>query len=125
MPGLRPSLLRKNAEEPREVYQGQSYLEQSKSGYLSNVDYRLRRFAAERLESSPPNKPFTAGQRLLDVGCGTGWFLRAAKERGYDVSGFEFSSALARFTEGSVGCSVHDSDLAAIARASTSSRFSM
>lgn len=97
-----------------EVYEGQSYLEQSKSSYLSNLDYRLRRFAAERLAILAANKPFIAGQRLLDVGCGTGWFLRAAKERGYDVSGFEFSSALARFTAGSVGCSVHDSDLAAI-----------
>ena len=98
-----------------EVYQGESYLEQSKSGYLSNVDYRLRRFAAERLDILAANKPFAAGQSLLDVGCGTGWFLRAAKERGYDVSGFEFSAALARFTEESVGCRVYDSDLGAIA----------
>lgn len=97
-----------------EVYEGQSYLEQSKSGYLSNVDYRLRRFATERLAILAANKPIIAGQRLLDVGCGTGWFLRAAKERGYDVSGFEFSSALARFTADSVGCTVYDSDLAAI-----------
>jgi 2-polyprenyl-3-methyl-5-hydroxy-6-metoxy-1,4-benzoquinol methylase len=97
-----------------EVYEGDSYLELSKSAYLSNVDYRLRRFAAERLAILGADKPFAAGQRLLDVGCGTGWFLRAAKQRGYDVSGFEFSAALAHFTAESVGCAVHDSDLAAI-----------
>src|ERR1700751_2933278 len=32
-----------------EVYEGESYLEESKAGYLSNLDYRLRRFATERL----------------------------------------------------------------------------
>jgi 2-polyprenyl-3-methyl-5-hydroxy-6-metoxy-1,4-benzoquinol methylase len=97
-----------------EVYQGQSYLEESKSGYLSNLDYRLRRFASERLAILNADKPFSAGQSLLDVGCGTGWFLRAAKERGYEVSGFEFSAALARFTSETVGCQVYDSELAAI-----------
>jgi SAM-dependent methyltransferase len=97
-----------------EVYEGPDYLEQSKSSYLANVDYRLRRFAAERLDILAAGKPFSAGQSLLDVGCGTGWFLRAAKQRGYDISGFEFSAALARFTADSVGCRVYDSELAAI-----------
>ena len=73
-----------------EVYEGESYLQESKSSYLSNVDYRLRRFASERLGILAADKPFKGGQRLLDVGCGTGWFLRAAKERDYQVAGFEF-----------------------------------
>ena len=81
-----------------EVYEGADYLEHSKVSYLSNVDYRLQRFAAERLGILATHKPFAASQALLDVGCGTGWFLRAAKQRGYTVSGFEFSAALARFT---------------------------
>ena len=98
-----------------EVYQGESYLQESKSGYLANVDYRLRRFATERLAILDANKAFNVGQSLLDVGCGTGWFLHAAKQRGYEVSGFEYSSALARFTADSVGCRVYDSDLAGIA----------
>jgi 2-polyprenyl-3-methyl-5-hydroxy-6-metoxy-1,4-benzoquinol methylase len=97
-----------------EVYEGPAYLEQSKDSYLANVDYRLRRFARERLDILAANKPFARGQTLLDVGCGTGWFLRAAKQRGYEVSGFEFSAALARFTADSVGCTVYDSELGAI-----------
>jgi 2-polyprenyl-3-methyl-5-hydroxy-6-metoxy-1,4-benzoquinol methylase len=97
-----------------EVYEGESYLQESKNSYLSNVDYRLRRFASERLGILTADKPFRAGQRLLDVGCGTGWFLRAAKERGYEVSGFEFSAALARFTSESVGCTVYHSQLETI-----------
>jgi SAM-dependent methyltransferase len=97
-----------------EVYEGESYLEASKVSYVANVDYRLRRFAAERLEILARDKPFTAGQHLLDVGCGTGWFLGAAQARGYAVSGFEFSAALARFTSEAIGCRVYDSELAAI-----------
>jgi 2-polyprenyl-3-methyl-5-hydroxy-6-metoxy-1,4-benzoquinol methylase len=97
-----------------DVYEGPAYLEQSKGSYLTNVDYRLRRFAAERLDILASQKPFSSGQTLLDIGCGTGWFLQAAKERGYAVSGFEFSAALARFTAETVGCKVYDSQLAAI-----------
>src|SRR3990167_207235 len=32
------------------------------------------------------------GQRLLDVGCGTGIFLNKAQEKGYDVWGIDFDS---------------------------------
>lgn len=35
--------------------------------------------------------------RLLDVGCGTGLFLRLAKERGYDVLGLEFDEKTSKF----------------------------
>lgn len=42
-----------------------------------------------RIESNLDNK---SGKRILDIGCSTGWFLKAAKERGYAVSGVEFSS---------------------------------
>jgi 2-polyprenyl-3-methyl-5-hydroxy-6-metoxy-1,4-benzoquinol methylase/Zn ribbon nucleic-acid-binding protein len=97
-----------------EVYEGPAYLEQSKGSYLANLDYRLRRFARERLDILGAHKPFGRGQSLLDVGCGTGWFLRAAKERGYEINGFEFSAALARFTAETVGCTVHHSHLTAI-----------
>ena len=97
-----------------EVYQGESYLQLSKSAALSNVDYRVQRFGAERLALIRQFQPFRPGQTLLDIGCGTGWFLQVAKQADYQVFGFEFSAALARFTAASVGCTVFESDLAEI-----------
>ena len=98
----------------REVYEGEDYLEKSKTSYLTNVDYRLKRFAAERLHLLDEQHPFRPGQSLLDIGCGTGWFLHSAKRAGYESFGFEFSSALAHFTASTVGCTVYDSTLASI-----------
>jgi ubiquinone/menaquinone biosynthesis C-methylase UbiE len=33
----------------------------------------------------------TPGRRLLDIGCGPGWLLKAAVEKGLDAYGFDFS----------------------------------
>jgi 2-polyprenyl-3-methyl-5-hydroxy-6-metoxy-1,4-benzoquinol methylase len=94
-----------------DVYEGAAYLEKSKVSYLANVDYRIRRFATERLNLISKFLPFVRNQKLLDIGCGTGWFVAAAKAAGYEVSGFEFSQELAKFTSENVGITVHHTDL--------------
>jgi SAM-dependent methyltransferase len=43
------------------------------------------------------------GGKLLDVGCGTGNFLAAARNAGYDVSGTELDRDAARFAKDQVG----------------------
>jgi 2-polyprenyl-3-methyl-5-hydroxy-6-metoxy-1,4-benzoquinol methylase len=42
------------------------------------------------------------GDRLLDIGCGTGFFICAAKMRGWEAQGIELSSEAAK-----IGASVH------------------
>jgi len=48
-----------------------------------------------------------AGRRLLDVGCGMGGFLRAARDADFDVEGMEISAEAATFVSSHCGISVH------------------
>ncbi len=52
-----------------------------------------RRMERVEAQASPPG-------RLLDVGCGTGAFLRLARTRGWEVTGTELSPYAARAAEG-------------------------
>jgi SAM-dependent methyltransferase len=63
------------------------------------------------LPLEPGHKYFLAdsaaprGGKLLDVGCGTGNFLAAARKAGYDVSGTELDKDAARFAKDRLGLS--------------------
>jgi SAM-dependent methyltransferase len=61
--------------------------------------YRSRNFAEYlvRIEKH------ACGRRLLDVGCAQGFFLAAARERGYDVVGIEPGRSVALFARESLG----------------------
>ena len=91
-----------------DVYSHTGYLESQEVNYLKNVDYRKKRFAMERLDMIGRHlkQPATRA-RLLDVGCGTGWFLEVAKDRGYIVSGVEIGKELAQYTSKKLGATIH------------------
>lgn len=57
---------------------------------------------------------FASAGQLLDIGCSTGLFLDAARRRGFDVAGVEFSAASARFAREHFQLSVTDGDIHAI-----------
>lgn len=55
-----------------------------------------------------------SGGRLLEVGVGSGSFLRAARAAGFEAVGCELSAPLARRVEASTGVPVHCGDLASL-----------
>jgi SAM-dependent methyltransferase len=98
--------------DTNDVYSDRDYLPIAISDYQDNADYRKRRFGAERLSIIAEHlgrEP--KGARLLDVGCGTGWFLECAKEAGFDVSGLELGRELAEFTSDRLGIEVWNKPL--------------
>lgn len=74
--------------------------------YVSSEDYRVNRYQPEpgawRFRMFLELKGGT-GMRLLDVGCGTGELVAAARDRGYEAMGVDFDPGaiqLARSTHG-------------------------
>ena len=51
--------------------------------------------------------------RLLDVGCGRGYFLQHAKSFGYEVAGIEISTVAAKYAQDELGLAVRIADLQA------------
>lgn len=58
------------------------------SHYISELTIKRYNELLDLFESSRKNN------RILDIGCGVGFFLETAKKRGWDVYGTEFSSKL-------------------------------
>ncbi len=103
-----------------DVYSDVGYLETQDTNYLQNAEYRKQRFASERLEIIEQHLKNPTGARLLDVGCGTGWFLEVAQDAGYAVAGLEVGTELARFTSEKLGVPVFTDSLTKL---SASERF--
>ena len=88
----------RQAKKISEVYD--SFTENEKKvaetikSYKAKRNYRIKRFATERVNLL---KKFKQKGKLLDFGCGEGWFLEYAK-RYYNVAGYEPTTSLAKST---------------------------
>src|SRR5438552_2478922 len=49
-------------------------------------------------------------RRLLDVGCGHGWFLAAARRSGWDCTGLDFPSEATEFARQTLGLKIIEAD---------------
>lgn len=52
-------------------------------------------------------RPFKKTGRVLDIGCGRGYFLMACREQGFDVQGFDVSEDGAAYVRETLGIPVH------------------
>ncbi len=93
--------------ETEDIYSDEEYLPVAQQCYMQNVDYRKKRFGGERIEIIRQFTGEVKGKRLLDIGCGTGWFLDVAQEAGFGVCGQELGKELAKWTAKRLGVDVH------------------
>lgn len=91
-----------------DVYDSEQYLDSALNAYDRSREYRKKRFGSERIGII--GKYFETGS-ILDIGCGTGWFLEAARDAGYSVAGQELSSQLAEFTSEKFKLQVHNKEV--------------
>lgn len=101
--------------DPFPVYAGdvyeKTYFDKSLVSYDSMREYRIQRFGMERIRLI---QRFTDKGKLLDIGCGVGWFLEAAKSAGFEIFGQEISQELAEFTQEKLDIKVFSENLEVI-----------
>lgn len=99
--GFRHVLQLPTSEELRASY-SESYYRDEKPNYVQRsqedaewqrIAWRDRLSLFEDLLEKEPTRPFS----VLDIGCGPGWFLKVASERGWNTQGVEPSRQAAAF----------------------------
>lgn len=98
-----------------DIYSAAHTIDDAQKAYLSNKDYRKVRFANERVELIEGYlKNGIKGTNVLDVGCGTGWFLEVAKANGANCFGVELGKDLADYTSEQLDIKVWNCDLSEV-----------
>ncbi|QHL88154.1 methyltransferase domain-containing protein [Nibribacter ruber] len=93
-------------------YSSEAYISHSDTDKgLLNKTYRLVRSMAVRKKVDLVNSLSKKG-KLLDYGCGVGYFLQACKKDGWQVEGFEPNQLAREQTEEKLGQKIHHENLA-------------
>jgi 2-polyprenyl-3-methyl-5-hydroxy-6-metoxy-1,4-benzoquinol methylase len=95
------------ADEIGKYYQSQDYISHSDNRKgLMNKLYHFGRTLMLKKKYGMVNK-VAKGMKLLDVGCGTGYFPAFMKQKGYQVAGVEADQKARAFAEKEFGITVH------------------
>ena len=88
-----------------DIYDEGEFLTESIDNYVKNVEYRKERFGKERVNLI---KSFVKEKnaKLLDVGCGVGWFLEVAKESGFEIYGQDIGKELTEWASKRLGAKI-------------------
>jgi 2-polyprenyl-3-methyl-5-hydroxy-6-metoxy-1,4-benzoquinol methylase len=109
---------RLNPGAQQRLYDDVGYFEGERSVYgdrgrLAPAMLLQRQWTAGRLDlAARESGRSVAGSRLLEIGCAYGWFLDAARTRGYDVTGVEPSRGAAGHARDRLGLDVRSCQLA-------------
>ena len=87
---------RPDAAELTQLYAADYFLDQYDGGFKAGSPELKRRIAQEDHRVRFFRRMKKKG-RVLDIGCGMGYFLQACREAGYDVSGIDISEASAGY----------------------------
>jgi len=99
------------AKDPNDIYQASDYSVYTVDDFEINYQYRIKRFGEERVRLLQTHCGDLSDKSLLDVGCGDGYFLTAAKKHLRHCVGSEFSRHLAEFTQERTGLNVYQNTL--------------
>lgn len=94
-----------------DVYKSQSYVTYSREDNDEHYNYRRERFGRERVRILEKYCGDLTEKRLIDVGCGNGYFLSVAMEKCRHCYGTEFSDKLREFTQQKTGLTVFSQSL--------------
>lgn len=85
-------------------YAGGSYADYAaeRAGYEKTFEYRLAKI----------ERALRGRGRILDVGCAYGFFLAAAKRRGWEAHGIDVAAAAVRYAATELGLNAHTATLA-------------
>jgi len=93
--------------DPNDIYQTTDYTVYTKEETETHFNYRQERFGRERIKLLEKHCGDLSSKKLLDVGCGNGYFLSIAKEACKHCVGSEFSDHLRKFTQEKTGLTIY------------------
>ncbi|MCK4445452.1 MAG: methyltransferase domain-containing protein [Candidatus Marinimicrobia bacterium] len=97
--------------DPNDIYQTTDYTVYSKGETEEHFNYRRERFGRERVRLLEEHCGDLSDKTLLDVGCGNGYFLAAAKEVCKRCVGSEFSAHLRELAQEKTGVTIYSEPL--------------
>jgi 2-polyprenyl-3-methyl-5-hydroxy-6-metoxy-1,4-benzoquinol methylase len=112
--GCQNCFIRYGAEIPAnldDVYKNPGYVAYSKEDSDEHYNYRRERFGRERVGILERYCGDLTEKRLLDVGCGNGYFLSVAMEKCRHCFGTEFSDRLREFSRRKTGLTIYSHGL--------------
>lgn len=80
-----------------EIYDDPAYIKDTTREILDTYDYRKKQYAPERLSYILEKMKLSPGKiKLLDLGCGPGYFLSYLKDKGIKYKGLELADFLVK-----------------------------